>query len=326
MSGNSYIKLILSIPALLLLTGCLASLPAIPEPPSGTYRVSTGTTYNLSSRSFLVHIPPDYHSNSPLPLVVVIHGAFSTGSQTETETGFSALADSERFLVAYPEGIGIFGLFQHWNAGHCCGKAAEDQIDDVGFIAEVISTVRRKLTVDSTRIYLAGMSNGGMLTYRFAAERPGDLAAAAVVSGTIGSSIENEARSWQIQQPEKALPIIALHGRADDTVPADGGIAPRKQGNRSYLPVSDAIYFWRTTDGCGDSPTVTTSNNLSVMHLTWDNCRNGSSVEYFLLAEWGHQWPAPYFTDRLDPDHPLKGFDGTKLIWTFFSKFRQNMP
>jgi polyhydroxybutyrate depolymerase len=326
MPGHISIKLLFFMPVLLLLNGCQASLPAIPEPPAGTYRVSTDTTYNMSNRTFLVHVPPEYHPKTPLPLVVVVHGAFSTGSQTEIETGFSTLADSEHFLVAYPEGIGIFGLFQHWNAGHCCGKAADDQVDDVGFIAEVIRTVRRKLAVDPNRIYLAGMSNGGMLTYRFAAERTGDLAAAAVVSGAIGSSVENEARSWQIQQPGKALPIIGFHGLADEAVPAGGGISPRKQGNRSYLPVADALDYWRTADGCGTSPAVTTSNNPSVNHLTWENCRDGSSIEFFLLAGWGHQWPAPYFTDRLEPDNPLKGFDATRLIWTFFSKFRRFEP
>jgi polyhydroxybutyrate depolymerase len=326
MPGSISIKLLFSIPALLLLTGCLATLPGIPEPPAGTYRVSTSTTYNKTSRTFLLHVPPGYHSETPLPLVVVVHGAFSTGRQTETETGFSTLADSERFLVAYPEGIGIFGLFQHWNAGHCCGKAADEQIDDVGFIAEVITTVRRKLAVDPTRIYMAGMSNGGMLTYRFAAERTGDLAAAAVVSGAIGSTVENEARSWRMQQPGKALPIIVFHGLDDDNVPANGGISPRKKGNRSYLPVADAIDFWRKADGCEATPSTTISNTFPVSHLTWDNCRDGSSIEYFLLSGWGHQWPAPFFTDRLDAEHPLRGFDATRLIWTFFSKFRRSGP
>jgi polyhydroxybutyrate depolymerase len=326
MPGNIYMKRLFSIPALLLLTGCLAPLPGIPEPPAGSYRVSTSTTYNKTNRGFLLHVPPDYHSNAPLPLVVVVHGAFSTGRQTETETGFSTLADSERFLVAYPEGIGIFGLFQHWNAGHCCGKAADEQIDDVGFIAEVITTVRRKLAVDPARIYMAGMSNGGMLTYRFAAERTGDLAAAAVVSGAIGSTVENEARSWRMQQPGKALPIIVFHGLDDDNVPANGGISPRKKGNRSYLPVADAIDFWRKADGCEATPSTTISNTFPVSHLTWDNCRDGSSIEYFLLSGWGHQWPAPFFTDRLDAEHPLRGFDATRLIWTFFSKFRRSGP
>lgn len=311
------------IPVLTLLTGCMATLPEISEPPTGSYRVSTSITYNMSYRTFLLHVPPNYNSKKPLPLVVVLHGAFSTGGQTENETGFSALADTEHFLVAYPEGIGIFGLLQHWNAGHCCGKAADNQIDDVSFVADVINTVRQKLTVDPTRIYMAGMSNGGMLTYRFATERVNDLAAAAIVSGAIGSTVGGQSQSWQLQQPAKALSIIGFHGIDDDAVPADGSRTPAKDGSRSYRSVTDAIDFWRNADGCDTGPSTKFFNNGTVKHMAWDNCSNGSSVEYFLLLGWGHQWPAPWFTNRLAADHPLRGFDATKKIWEFFSRFRR---
>ncbi|RPJ39323.1 MAG: polyhydroxybutyrate depolymerase [Deltaproteobacteria bacterium] len=318
-------RLLCTIPALLLLAGCLSALPGTPEPPAGTYRVATGTTYHWAHRNFLLHVPPNYLAYTPLPLIVVIHGAFSTGRQTESETGFSALADQERFLVAYPEGIGLFGLLQHWNAGHCCGKAADDRIDDVDFLAEVIAVVRQNLAVDPARIYMAGMSNGGMLTYRFAAERTDDLAAAAVVSGAIGSTVGDESLPWRLSQPKRALPIIGFHGLADDHVPASGGISPLKGGKRSYLSVADAIDFWRLADGC-ETSIATTSRNGAVNHRVWHDCLDGTSAEYFLLAGWGHQWPAPWFTDGLGADHPLRGFDATKQIWEFFRRFRRFGP
>lgn len=313
-----------TVVALLLMNGCRATLPDIPVPPSGTYRISTGTTYNAAKRSFLLHVPPRYQPDSPLPLVVVIHGAFSTGGQTEAETGFSALADEERFLVAYPEGIGLFGLFQHWNAGHCCGKAADEQVDDVGFLAEVISTVRQKLAVDPGRIYMAGMSNGGMLTYRFAVERSGDLAALAVVSGTIGSTFGDDGQPRGLPQPGCTVPVIVVHGLDDDTIPAKGGDTLRPQGMRSFLPAADACDFWRTANGCEQEPLTETFHNGSVHRLAWNRCRDGSSVEYYQLAEWGHQWPAPWFTNRLATDHPLRGFDVTRRIWEFFCRFRRS--
>jgi len=293
-------------------------------PPGGTYRVSTSITYNIANRTYLLHVPPDYNPTTPLPLVVVLHGAFSTGKQTEMETGFSDLADRERFLVAYPEGIGIFGLLQHWNAGHCCGKAADAQVDDISFIAEVINSVQQKLAVDSARIYMAGMSNGGMLTYRFAAEQTGTLAAAAVVSGAIGSSLDNEPGAWQMPQPVNALPIVIYHGLNDQTIPAAVGGEPRKRGGRQFLPATAALDLWRKANGCDLSPEAKSTHNGFDMQLTWASCFNGSSLEYHLLSEWGHQWPAPWFTNRLDMDHPLRGFDATRQIWTFFSKFRRS--
>ena len=326
-SGSRYdiinpMHLFCIISVLLLLTGCMSSLPRSLDPPSGTYSVATGITYRYSHRNFLLHVPSNHNANTPLPLVVVLHGAFSTGQQTEYETGFSALADKEQFLVAYPEGIGIFGLLQHWNAGHCCGRAADDQIDDIGYLAEVITTVRRNLAVDPARIYMAGMSNGAMLAYRFAAERSNELAAVAVVSGAIGSTVNDDPLPWRMPKPKQTLPIIGFHGLADDNVPANGGISPLKQGNRSYLPIAEAIDFWRIADSC-ETSTTTLSSSGSVKHLAWHDCRNGTSVDYFLLAGWGHQWPAPWFTDRLAMENPLRGFDATKQIWEFFTRFRR---
>jgi len=322
----SRMRRFLPLSALLLIPGCTASLPEIPDPPAGTYRVSTETTYNAVRRKFLLHIPPNYRQNTPLPLVIVIHGAFSTGKQTEIETGFSALADEERFLVAYPEGIGLFGLFQHWNAGHCCGKAVDDQVDDVGFVAEVISVVRRKLAVDPARIYLAGMSNGGMLTYRFAAERAGDLAAAAVVSGAISSTVAGKEPWYCLPKPTCVVPLIVFHGSEDKTIPVNDTNSPRKNGKRLFLSAAYAAEFWCTANGCEPEPVKENSDNGALQRLVWNGCRDGSSVEFNLLSGWGHQWPAPWFTGRLNPDHPLKDFDATKQIWKFFSRFRRYSP
>jgi len=324
MPDIKYARRFFLMPVMLLLAGCMATLPEIPNPPSGSYRVSTSVTYNQSERTFLLHVPPDYSSKASLPLVIVLHGAFSTGSQTERETGFSSLADSEKFLVAYPEGIGIFGLFQHWNAGHCCGKAASSQVDDVSFVAEVINVVRRKFAVDPARIYMAGMSNGGMLTYRFAAERTSDLAAAAVVSAAIGSTAGNGMLPWRLQQPEKPFPIIGFHGLSDETIPFNAVTPPPANGKRRFLPVTDAIDFWQNSNGCEATPVSSISNNGTAQHLAWKNCQDGSSLEFFLLKEWGHQWPAPFLTNQLAEDHPLRGFDATKQIWEFFSRFRRS--
>jgi polyhydroxybutyrate depolymerase len=306
----------------MLASGCAPSLRALPNPPQGTYRVPVETTYRLAHRKFLLHVPPGYREEVPWPLVVVLHGAFSSGGQTETETGFSDLADTGRFLVAYPEGIGIFGLLQHWNAGHCCAKAADDGVDDVGFLAEVIATVRRKLSVDPGRIYMAGMSNGGMRAYRFAAERSGDLAAAAVVSGAIGSTVDGNER-WRAPKPERALPVIIFHGLADETIPAGGGTGLAKGGTRSYRSVDNAIGFWAAANGCEGTGGTIISGNGKVRRTVLNGCSGGSAVESWLLEGWGHQWPTRHVTEKLGFDEPLRGFDATGLIWDYFKRFRR---
>jgi len=163
----------------ILLTGCTARLAAGPPPRPGTYLVNTSFTTAGHQRVYRLHVPEGYSAKQAYPLIIALHGAFKTASRFENETGLSQMADRNSYLVAYPEGIGIFGLLQHWNAGFCCGKAARDQVDDVGFITWVINDVGTRLTIDRRRIYLIGFSNGGMLAYRFGAEKPDMVTATA---------------------------------------------------------------------------------------------------------------------------------------------------
>jgi len=137
---NSVGKLI-CILLTLSIANCMAALPKEGPAVSKTYKNKVDMRVRGSRRSYLIHVPPAHNSQQPLPLVVVIHGAFETAKDMEKRTGFSDLADQEGFVAVYPNGFGLFGLLQHWNAGHCCGKAAADDIDDVGFLKQAIAPI-----------------------------------------------------------------------------------------------------------------------------------------------------------------------------------------
>ena len=51
-----------------------------------------------------------------------------------------------------------------WNAGGCCGAAAQQDVDDLGFLRAVVGWVAARADVSSN--YAIGMSNGGMMAYR----------------------------------------------------------------------------------------------------------------------------------------------------------------
>ena len=302
----------------MILSGCRSTLPVEGMPPVGTYRVPTTTSYNLIRRSFLLYLPTGYDSGKPLPLVLVLHGAFSSAGQTEEETGFSRLAEQEKFIVAYPEGVGLFGLFQHWNAGHCCGPAVADGVDDVAFLDEVVTAVRQRFAVDANRIYLAGMSNGGMLAYRYGSLRAGGLAGIAVVSGAAGSSAAGGEPSLDLALPGTPVAVIGLHGLADESIPVAGSNGTG--GGRSYLPVAAAVDFWGRANGCVQPLRRPAPGIAATELLSFGECRSGRAVEFYLLPEWGHRWPAPYFTGQLPAGHPLRNFDATAEIWRFFRR------
>lgn len=270
----------------------------------------TDVRINGFRRTYELHLPDGYKPEQTVPLLVAVHGAFSTAEKMEQETGFSALADEYGFIAAYPNGMGIAGLLQHWNAGHCCGKAAKDGIDDVGFLRTVIEDIRKNFLID--RVYMIGFSNGGMLVHRFAAEQSGGLAGAAVVAGAIGGRASKEEAIWQIPEPEAPVPMLIIHSRTDAHVPYDGGGSSRRSTNeREYLSVDEAVAFWAKHNRCGQSVETVEMNEALVERQRWTG---EAPVELYALENWPHVWPGPFFSDRGD----LNGFDASAVILRFF--------
>lgn len=304
----------------LSLAGC-ANLPSSGTLGNGeTYVAYLDTGADGYQRSYRVHIPSGYRPDEAAPLVVVVHGAFSTSKAMEQHTGFSTLADKEGFVAVYPDGIGILGLLQHWNAGHCCGKAATDEVDDVGFIANVIGQVKEYVNIDSDRVYMVGFSNGAMLTHRFAAERSDLLAAAAPLAGSIGSVVGSEEPGWRMPSARSALPIIMFHGLLDGTIPYSQSGLEDASSARRYSSVGDSTRYWSLQNGCTLHDRAESIPGADVTVDIWSGCDRNATVQLFTLKDWGHRWPGPYFTDEAAPEGGLQGFDAAQIIWSFFQR------
>ena len=305
---------------LALLVGCATT--SVPDQPANgrSYDVRMEGEFDGYERTYRVHVPAGYREDEPTPLVVVLHGAFSTSAEMEKHTGFSTLADREGFAVVYPDGIGILGFLQHWNAGHCCGKAAADGVDDVGFVAQVIDDVKGSLNIDSARVYMVGFSNGAMLTHRFAAERPETLAAAAPLAGAIGSWEGEGENGWQIPAPRSSVPMIIFHGLEDRRIPYGDAGAGNATGGRDYSTVVASSRFWWSNNGCESHRREQSPSFAGVTVDTWSDCEQNADVHLFTLGDWGHRWPGHHFTRQAGPQGALYQFDASEIIWAFFEK------
>jgi polyhydroxybutyrate depolymerase len=310
------IKKSLSLAFLLVLWGCSEKLPAYEALRPGTYEHKLNTRVLGFRRSYLIHIPLSYDRTKALPLVVALHGGFSTGARMEEETGLSELADREGFFVLYPNGISLFSWLQHWNAGHCCGLAMKDGVDDAAFISKVIDQAREHLKVDPARVYMVGFSNGGMLAHFFAAQKPETLAAVAVIAASIGSRPSLSEPEVRVPPAKAPLPILAFHGRKDDLVPY-GGEKPKGWGHL-YVPVKESMDFWVKANQCAPIPVREELMAGRVLKETWKGNENGREVILYTLEGWKHSLPTRYHTQRLPETDSLKGFHATDIIWEFF--------
>jgi polyhydroxybutyrate depolymerase len=277
--------------------------------PAGTHKVLADQRVSGVRRSYYVHVPPDNFATAPLPVVIGLHGAFSTARKFERESGLSLLADREGFIVVYPQGIGLGDLFRHWNSGHCCGKARKINLDDVGFVLSTVEAVARRNPLDRTRLYVAGFSNGGMLAYRIAAEHPDIVAAVAVVSATIGGAPSAKEPEWSIVRPKQPVAVLAIHGRSDTHIPYEGGRGLQSRGGSSAISIERSIEFWVDVDGCNAKPQIVFMDEGRIERQAWSGCREDVGVVLYSLDMWGHEWPK---------ERSLGGFDAAETIWRFF--------
>ena len=277
---------------------------------SGCINEEESILWNGRTRFYNIHIPDGYNGITPVPLVIALHGGGGNARSMEEKTGFSNLSDEKGFVIVYPEGTGRFKhRFLTWNAGYCCGYALENNIDDVGFIKELIKTLEEKFNIDSNRIYVTGHSNGAMLTYRVGAELSDIVAAIAPVAGSIGGYATNDSELWVIPEPEYPVSVIAIHGRYDSHVPYNGGHGENTSGSRIDLSVNESISFWVKYNGCNPIPEVEKNGNITIARYT--NGRNNTEVILYTVENGEHWWPG---SDR----DPYKELSASEIIWDFF--------
>ena len=252
------------------------------------------------ARWYLVHPPKGYDGKTPLPLVLVLHGALQGAANVERMSGMSAKADKENFLVAYPNGTSRFGLTPTWNAGACCGYAMIHNVDDVGFLRALIDRLERDYAVDPKRIYVTGISNGGMMSYRLACELADRVAAIAPVEGAQDVDC----------RPSEPVSVLIFHGTADLLVPYQGGSTPYQIGpKRTDTPVSSAVDFWVKHDGCSAAPKREETSQVRID--TYSGCKDGAGVALHTIPGGHHWWPGVPLSRNNVP--------ATDIMWSFFA-------
>jgi polyhydroxybutyrate depolymerase len=265
---------------------------------SSSYSMTVGGL----DRTYHLYRPASASLSSPLPLVIMLHGALGTGSQAEKAYGWDSKADSGHFIVAYPD-----GYHRTWNAGGCCGPAQSDHVDDVAFIQKMVSTISADLPINQKRIYATGISNGGLMAYRLACDTD-MLAAIGPDSATMISSCSS---------PSKTS-VIHIHGTADQTIPFHGGYSQSPQ-KVDWPSVPSTISKWRKIDDC-QSPTSSTAGKVTT---SVSQCADGRTVELITISGAGHQWPGGESDTAgerlLGLDQPSTALNATATMWKFFT-------
>eukprot|EP00013_Stygamoeba_regulata_P026859 CAMPEP_0177655712 /NCGR_PEP_ID=MMETSP0447-20121125/15133_1 /TAXON_ID=0 /ORGANISM="Stygamoeba regulata, Strain BSH-02190019" /LENGTH=282 /DNA_ID=CAMNT_0019159689 /DNA_START=158 /DNA_END=1003 /DNA_ORIENTATION=- len=256
----------------------------MPPYPAGE---STAATLPGTDRTFRIYLPSTYQSSTeatPPPLLFAFHGGFGSGFTMEAKSHFDALAEKNGFVVVYPDATSEADITS-WNAGSCCGPAALRRVDDIAFVASLYDHLVAELCVDQDRVFAAGHSNGGMLSYRVGCELSDLFAGVAAVEG---------AHVYADCAPTHPVSVYVIHGTLDSNVPYAGG-AGCGHSIYEYPSVAHAVEVWVGNNDCA-SPASTVQPPLleqgNGVCRRYSDCAVGGDTVLCTLDGTGHGWPS----------------------------------
>ena len=259
-----------------------------------------------------------------MPLVIVLHGGGGNGERIARVTGIGEIADREGFVAAFPDGTGkLRHRLLTWNDGVLPVYAKDHDVDDVGFLREVVRDVARRVPIDSTRVFVAGHSNGGMMCHRLAREAADLFAGIAVVAG---------AMNYTASDTDSPLAVMLVHGTADEHVKYDGGRPDRAIGRarrREDASVQAAIDYYVARNGLVAYPErVVEPTRKGVTIDTYDRQKGSglspTPVTVITLTGGGHAWPGSRVAPGPMLRDPVFDFDASQAIWDFFARVRSD--
>ncbi len=265
---------------------CPTGLPA----PSAGNRKGT-LQHGGKSRTYTLHVPSGLSAGKPLALVFDLHGAGGSGTGQQRDSGWGAVADREKFLMAYPDGIDGY-----WNVDDtCCGTAGKQKIDDVGFLKALILALSKDICIDATRIYVTGFSNGGGLTHRMGCDAADVIAAIAPMATDLRT---------QPCKPVRPISMMEFRGTKDSLEPYEGGLVGPAGGQYVAVGAKASLKLWADINQC-----TGTTTPIDKYCESYTACQGGVESDLCSMTGVDH---SPY-------QHNLD-FNAAEVAWKMFQR------
>lgn len=256
---------------------------AAPSAPAAEGLQSESLAFQGTDRSYLVHVPPGASGSTGLPALIVLHGGQGGGEKVAASSGMAAAADAAGFVALFPNAAG-----SQWNDGRATTASG---VDDVGYIQAVAADAALRFGVDPNRVFVAGISNGGLMAQRLACEASGSFQGFGVVAANLPADLRASCR------PAVARPMVFFNGTSDPIMPFAGGeIRSGRRAGAGGLVESRAQTeaFWSGVNGCfGGAQTTpladSTDDGTTVSLDQPQGC--AAPLEFFTIEGGGHTWP-----------------------------------
>jgi polyhydroxybutyrate depolymerase len=275
-------------------------------------------------RWYLRHVPPAHDGTMPVPVIVDLHG-YSEGAEVHAMvSGLGQYGDEQGFVTLTPHGQGQ-GPVPLWDTT----PGGPDQV----FLEAMLDDVEASLCVDTTRVFVTGLSNGAMMTSTLACALSDRFAAAAPVAGVTEVADCN---------PDRAVPVVAFHGTDDGFLAYDGGLGPQvaslpsPDGRGTLGDVADqpdgpseargpsvpeVVADWAERNGCDDTAPEEQAVADEVTLLAFA-CPAGAEAELYRVEGGGHSWPGSELLANVESvvGHTTMSISANEVMWEFFEQ------
>jgi poly(hydroxyalkanoate) depolymerase family esterase len=295
---------------------------------------TTSTAAGRAKRA-LVHPPAGVEQQTAVPLVCMLHGCTQDAGSFAAATRMNEAADRHGFVAVYPEqdrGDNPQGCW-NWFLPEHQARGAGEPAAIAAIVRELMGTTSHG-TIDTRRVFVAGLSAGGAMAAILAAVYPDLFAAVAVHSGlsyrsaaSLGAAYAAMARGGEdpigrgraahaaMGHLARPVPSIVVHGSADHTVApinAEQVLQQSMTANGLAAPETCDLDIAR--------PTTTSHGKVTGGHAytrcQWTDRQGALMHELLTVDGLGHAWsggnPGGFHTDPRGPD-------ATDAIWRFFA-------
>ncbi len=293
-------------------------------------RADTLTMDNGEVRTWQSYVPSGIRGKK-VPLLFVLHGGGGSSKATRRSFSFDQLARRGGFAVIYPD-----GLERHWNDGRDAGRVElfkGPKPDDVGFLTNLAAKFVREGQADPNRIYLIGVSNGGMMTQRLLCEASQTFAGGVAIIAGLPTSMNH-------CQPTRPGPVLLINGDADPLMPWAGGGVGFRHNRGDVLSAMDSFAHWQSVNQCQGPVTRfpmfnrDRNDGTNPLRHRASGCQTGHGVELIQIKGGGHGVPGKKARDNSKAKQKRKkllgptsnDFDTRAVAWEFLKSTSPPTP
>lgn len=262
----------------------------------GVFQTEDGkniAVFDGTEHDFILDLP---EKASGAPLVLMLHGYGESAEGFLQKTGFSQAGTEAGYAVAYIAGAPSkedATSATGWNSG--IGVSSNK---DVEFLCAFANDMCETYSLDSTRVYAVGFSNGAFMAHRLALEANDLFSGVVCVAGMMPESI------WANKPDTCEISVFQITGEKDDVVPKNS------DGSARYAKapaIEDVMAYYVEKNALTLSETAVVGKKSNLEKYTSDGSKK--QVWNLFIPDGRHSWP----------DEGIVGFELNALILEFFA-------